>query len=110
MKRVHRLRRKEGLALSRRRPRKRLRLGQQRQPRPEGINSVWAWDFVHDACANGQKLKCLTVVAEHSRECLAIDVAGRISAKRVLEVHSRLVAVNGPPKYLRSDNGPEFIA
>lgn len=110
VKRVHRLWRKEGLALSRRRPRKRLRLGQRRQPKPEGVNSVWAWDFVHDACANGQKLKCLTVVDEHSRECLAIDVAGRISARRVIEVLSRLVAVHGPPKYLRSDNGPEFIA
>ncbi|WAM25162.1 IS3 family transposase [Myxococcus sp. NMCA1] len=110
VKRVHRLWRKEGLALSRRRPRKRLRLGQQRQPKPEGINSVWAWDFVHDMCANGQKLKCLTVVDEHSRECLAIDVAGRISARRVIEVLSRLVAVHGPPEYLRSDNGPEFIA
>lgn len=110
VKRVHRLWGKEGLALSRRRPRKRLRLGQQRQPKPEGVNSVWAWDFVHDRCANGQKLKCLTVVDEHSRECLAIDVAGRISARRVIEVLSRLVAVHGPPKYLRSDNGPEFIA
>ncbi len=110
VKRVHRLWRAEGLALSRRRSRKRLRLGQQRPPRPEGINSVWAWDFVHDACANGQKLKCLSVVDEHSRECLAIDVAGRISARRVIEVLSRLVAVHGPPKYLRSDNSPEFIA
>lgn len=107
-KRVHRLWKKEGLALSRRRLSKRLRLGQQRQPKPEGNNSVSAWDFVHDACAKGQKLKCLT--DEHSRECPAIDVAGRISATCVIEVLSRLVAVHGPPKYLRSDNGPEFIA
>ncbi len=108
--RVHRIWRKAGLALSRRRPRKRRRLGQQRQPKPEGVNSAWAWDFVRDVCANGQELKCLTVVDEHSCECLAIDVAGRISARRVIEVLSRLVAVQGPPKYLRSDNGPEFIA
>lgn len=49
---------------------------------------MWAGDFVHDACANGQKLKCLTVVDEHSRECLAVDVAGRISARRVIEVRA----------------------
>ena len=37
---------------------------------------VWADDFVFDACANGQKLKCLTVVDEWTREALAIDVSG----------------------------------
>jgi putative transposase len=36
---------------------------------------VWAIDFVFDWCANGQQLKCLTVVDEWTRECLAIDVA-----------------------------------
>jgi len=25
-------------------------------------NAVWSYDFVHDACANGQKLNCLTVI------------------------------------------------
>ena len=51
------------------------------RPRPlpaRGPNQVWAYDFVHDACANGQKLKCLTVIDEFTRECLAIDVAGSI--------------------------------
>jgi putative transposase len=40
------------------------------------VNHVWAYDFVLDTCANGQTLKCLTIVDEWSRECLAIDVAG----------------------------------
>ena len=31
-------------------------------------------DFVFDRCANGQQLKCLTVVDEFTHECLAIDV------------------------------------
>ena len=39
---------------------------------------MWAYDFVFDACANGQQLKCLTVIDEFTRECLAIDVAGSI--------------------------------
>ena len=39
-----------------------------------------------------------------------IDVAGRISSLRVIEVMERLVSEHGAPKYLRSDNGPEFIA
>lgn len=72
--------------------------------------SVWSYDFVYDACANGQTLKCLTVVDEYTRECLAIDVAGSIRAQRVIEVLSRLVSLRGAPKYLRSDNGPEFVS
>ena len=35
-------------------------------------------DFVYDACANGQQVKCLTIVDEFTRESLAIDVAGSI--------------------------------
>lgn len=59
---------------------------------------------------NGQQLKCLTVIDEFTRECLAIDVAGSIRSGRVIEVLSRLVTVHGAPKYLRSDNGPEFVS
>jgi len=71
---------------------------------------VWAYDFVFDACANGQQLKCLTVIDEFTRECLAIDVAGSIRSGRVIEVLSRLVSVHGNPRQLRSDNGPEFVS
>jgi len=67
-------------------------------------------DFVFDACANGQQLKCLTVVDEFTRECLAIDVAGSIRSGRVIEVLSRLVSIHGSPRHLRSDNGPEFVS
>ena len=55
-------------------------------------------------------LKCLTVVDEFTRECLAIDVAGSIRSGRVIEVLTQLVSVHGAPRYLRSDNGPEFVA
>jgi putative transposase len=44
------------------------------------------------------------------RECLAIDVAGSIRSRRVIEVLAQLISVHGAPKYLRSDNGPEFIS
>ena len=75
-----------------------------------GRNSVWCYDFVFDSCANGQQLKCLTVVDEYTRECLAIDVAGSIRSKRVIDVLSKLISIYGAPCYLRSDNGPEFVS
>jgi putative transposase len=73
-------------------------------------NAVWSYDFVHDACANGQKLKCLTVIDEYTRECLAIEVAGAIRSHQVIEVLTRLMSVHGMPSCLRSDNGPEFVS
>ena len=95
-------------------PRKKRRRGVARSsPRPMsaiGRNSVWCYDFVFDSCANGQPLKCLTVVDEYTRECLAIDVAGSIRSKRVIDVLSRLITIRGAPRYLRSDNGPEFVS
>jgi putative transposase len=65
---------------------------------------------VFDACANGQQLKCLTVIDEYTRECLAIDVSGSIRSSRVIEVLAKLVSVHGAPKVLRSDHGPEFVS
>lgn len=71
---------------------------------------VWAYDFVFDATADGRSSKCLTVIDEFTRECLAIDVAGSIRSGRVIEVLSRLVSLRGEPRYIRSDNGPEFVS
>ena len=77
---------------------------------PTGPNHVWAYDFVFDTSATGQQIKCLTVVDEWTREALAIDVAGSIRSGRVIEVLAKLVSTRGVPRYLRSDNGPEFIS
>lgn len=100
----------ENLQIPRRRPRKRI-AGSRPRPLPSSqANQVWSYDFVFDACANGQQLKCLTIVDEYTRECLAIDVAGSIRANRVIEVLSRLISERGAPRYLRSDHGPEFVS
>jgi putative transposase len=101
---------KAGLRVPRKRPRKQVAAS---RPRPRllmGASELWAYDFVYDACANGQQIKCLTVVDEYTRECLAIDVAGSIRSGRVIEALSRLISERGAPLSLRSDNGPEFVS
>lgn len=108
--RTHRLWKSAGLQLPRRRPRRRAATSRPRPLPPQAPNHVWAYDFIFDASANGQQIKCLTVVDEFTRECLAIDVAGSIRSSRVIEVLSRLVSLRGAPVALRSDNGPEFIS
>ena len=110
LKRVRRLWHRMGLSLPKRRPRRRARSTTLRPVPASGANQVWAYDFVHDSCASGQKLKLLTVVDEWTRECLAVEVAARINSSKVIEVLSRLMSLHGPPLYIRSDNGPEFVA
>jgi putative transposase len=108
--RLHRLWRQARLQVPRRRGRRRAAITRPRPTPPTARNHVWAYDFVFDRCANGQILKCLTVIDEWTRECLAIDVAGGIRSGRVIEVLTQLVSLHGAPRYLRSDNGPEFVA
>jgi putative transposase len=94
---MHRLWRQYGLQVPRKRPRKRAAISRPRPLATTAANQVWAYDFVFDACANGQQLKCLTIIDEFTRECLAIDVAGGIRSGRVIEVLSRLVSLHGAP-------------
>jgi putative transposase len=108
--RARRLWRQAGLGLPRKRPRRRLAASRPRPLPPRAANHVWAYDFVFDYCANGQQLKCLTVVDEFTHECLAIDVAGSIRSGRVIDVLTRLMSAHGTPAYLRSDSGPEFVS
>lgn len=100
-----------GLQVPAKRHRKRIAAPRlPRLPAPASRHKVWCYDFVYDVCANGQVLKCLTVIDEFSRECLAIDVAGSIRSQRVIDILSQLISIYGAPKYLRSDNGPEFVS
>ena len=112
-KRVQRLRRQEGLQVKRRKTRKR-RSGSSENAcdrrRAERANHVWSYDFVTDASEDGKRLKLLTIIDEFTRESLAIRVARSITADDVMEELAVLFAERGAPEYVRSDNGPEFVA
>ena len=99
-----------GLQVPAKKPRKRYR-SQNRQPFvATAPNQVWAYDFVFDGCANGDKLKCLTMIDEFTKESLYIDVAGPIRSKRLIQVLEKLIKERGCPMVLRSDHGPEFVS
>jgi putative transposase len=109
-KRVYRLWTALGLQVPYRKKRRKIRTGARNQPVAQQPNTVWAWDFVFDSCAGGRQLKCFNVLDESTRECLTIDVEHSIRSGRVLEILAALMKKYGPPQYIRSDNGPEFIA
>lgn len=110
VKRVRRLCVLHGLKLPAKRRRKRRGVGTGVPCRAEYPNHVWAYDFVHDLCQGGRKLKILTVEDEFTRRCLTIEVERRMPAAAVCRVLLRLFAQHGTPSFVRSDNGPEFIA
>jgi len=109
-KRVRRVWRLEKLSLPLRRSRKRrpgtgTTWDQATQP-----YQVWTYDFVQDRCNRGHRLRFLTITDEFTRQSLAVVTATSIRSQQVLQVLARLFAEPGPPQYLRSDNGPEFVA
>ena len=108
--RAYRLWRLATLQVPRKRGRKGVAASRPRPQTPTAANQVWSYDFVFDNCANGQRLHCLTVTDEFTRERLAIDVGVRLRSARVIEVLSRRVSERGAPAFLRSDNGPEFVS
>ncbi len=71
---------------------------------------VWSYDFAMDQTEDGRRLKMMPVVDEYSRECLSIEVERSITAKEVVKTLATLFVQRGEPAFIRSDNGPEFIA
>lgn len=112
-KRVERIWKLEGLKVPQKQP-KRGRLwfndGSCLRQRPEYKDHVWSYDFVHDCTHDGRKYRILNIIDEYTRECLAIKVKRRLNSVDVLETLADLFLSRGVPKFIRSDNGPEFIA
>ena len=110
-KRIYRLWRRHRLQV-RKRPRKRRRsLGTGSIPvKAVHPGHVWTYDFIQDRCLNGTELKILTVIDEFTREGLAIEVATSMTTTQVIQVLASLFEQHGAPQFIRSDNGPEFIA
>jgi putative transposase len=112
-KRVYRLWRQEGLKVPDGR-RKKRRLGDAEngctRKWATHLNHVWSYDFVMDETEEGHRLKIMPVVDEYTRECLSIDVERSITAEDVVSTLASLFGSRGEPAFIRSDNGPEFVA
>lgn len=96
--RAFRLWKQAELQVPRKHKRRRPAASRPRPLPPKRQNAVWACDFMFDRCANGRTLKCLTVVDEYTRKCLAIDVAARIRSARAIDQLAQLIIVYGVPR------------
>jgi len=113
LKRVHRLWKEAGWQI-RTKAKKKRRLGSSEngctQRQAERRNQVWSYDFVFDRTEDGRQLKFLPILDEHTRESLTIEVGRSITGQGVVDTLAYLFRVHGEPEFIRSDNGPEFIA
>lgn len=73
-----------------------------------GPNQSWSMDFVSDGLIDGRRLRCLNIVDDFTKECLAIEVDTSLPGYRVVEVLERLMEMRGLPESVTVDNGPEF--
>lgn len=112
-KRIELIWRQEGLKVPQKQP-KRSRLwlcdGSTIRHRPEYKNHVWSYDFVSDQTHDGRKFKILNIIDEYSRELLISFTARTIRSQDLIFILADLFLKHGIPKFIRSDNGPEFIA
>lgn len=112
-KRIELIWRQEGLKVPHKQP-KRARLwladGSTIRHRPEYKNHVWSYDFVSDQTYDGRKIKVLNIIDEYSRELLISFTGRRIRSQDVIFILADLFLKHGMPQFIRSDNGPEFVA
>jgi transposase InsO family protein len=108
--RIYRLYREEGLAVRKRRSRRKA-VGTRApilvEARP---NARWSLDFVHDQLACGRRFRILNIVDDVTRECLAAIPDTSISGRRVARELTILIDRRGKPRMIVSDNGTEFTS
>jgi putative transposase len=110
-KRVYRIYVEEKLIVRRRRRRRRI-CAQARVllAAPVRPNQTWTMDFLHDALANGRKLRTLSIEDAYTREMLATEVDTSLPALRVIRVLEKLRIKRALPERIVIDNGTEFTS
>lgn len=110
-KRIQAVRRKHGLQVRKKQKRtRRVRENESKRLSAKSRNHVWSWDFVHDQTEWGTSFRMLSVMDEYTRECHSLRPRRSYRAEDVIEVLEELIDKHGAPRFIRSDNGPEFIA
>jgi putative transposase len=71
-------------------------------------NQIWSMDYQIDQLATGRRFRCLNLIDNHTRECLAIEAGISLPACTVVATLSKLKQLRGLPKKIIVDNGPEF--
>jgi len=107
-KRTERIYREEGLSIRRKR-KKKLKVSLRVPLSPASMpNEIWSMDFLCDACANGGRIRILTIVDDYTRTSPGLLVRSSIPGHRVTTFLDQQSMLYGYPQSIRVDNGPEF--
>jgi putative transposase len=71
-------------------------------------NKTWSMDFVHDSCINGARVRVLTGIDEFTRSCPRLFTQSSIPGRKVTTFLDQQAMIQGYPRHIRVDNGPEF--
>ena len=110
LKKVYRLYREEGLAVKRRRGRRRAIGTRAPIVVPQVMNQRWSLDFVSDQLANGRRFRLLNVLDDFNSECLASVPDFSLPGLRVIRELEASIAIRGKPAMIVSDNGTELTS
>ena len=109
-KRIYRIYSQLGLKISKRKNRRKATGERKVEKLITRPRQRWALDFVHDALANGRKIRILPIIDVYTRQCLKIVVASSLSSKSVLRALEEAIEEFGAPEEIISDNGTEFTS
>jgi putative transposase len=110
LKKVYRVYREEGLAVKRRRGRRRAIGARAPIVAPQALNQRWSLDFVSDQLGNGRRFRLLNVLDDFNSECLAVVPDFSLSGLRVIRELEAIIAIRGKPAMIVSDNGTELTS
>ena len=103
-KKLRRLYGEEGLAVKRRRGRKRATGTRAPLDTPEHPNERWSLDFLSDVFEPGRRFRIFAVIDDCTRECLGLIADTSISGVRVARELNALIRLYGKPATIVSDN------
>lgn len=109
-KKLRRLYKEEGLAVKRRRGRKRATGTRRPLDTPTRPNERWSLDFVSDVFGEARRFRMLGVIDDCTRECIGLVADTSLSGARVARELDAIIRLYGKPKTIVSDNGTELTS
>jgi putative transposase len=109
-KKVYRVYKENELQLKHRKKQRILMAERKPMPKASRLNEVWSIDFMSDSLSNSRKFRTFNVLDDFNREALTIEIDTSLPSARIIRSLEVIGSERGFPKYIRSDNGPEFIS
>ncbi len=108
LKKIYRLYKEEGLAVKRRKGRKKAIGSRTPLAHPDSINQIWSLDFISDALTDGRRIRVFVLVDQCSRECLSLVADTSMPGLRIIKELEKVIDERGKPHTIVSDNGTEM--